>query len=51
MKGVAENELLYQNSITKDQDDLWNISLFIFCMTCNFSKCYGFTVLQIISIK
>ena len=51
MKGVAENELLYQNSITKDQDDLWNISLFIFCMTFNFSKCYGFTVLRIISIK
>ena len=51
MKGVAENELLYQNSIKKDEDDLWNISLLIFCMTFNFSKCYGFTVLRIISIK
>ena len=24
----------------------WNISLHIFCMICNFSKCDGFTVLQ-----
>ena len=24
----------------------WNISLFIFCMICNISKCDGFTVLQ-----
>ena len=23
----------------------WNISLFIFCMICNFSKCDGFSVL------
>ena len=23
----------------------WNISLFTFCMICNFSKCDGFTVL------
>ena len=29
----------------------WNISLFIFCMICNFSECDGFTVLWIISIK
>ena len=27
------------------------ISLFIFCMVCNFSKCDGFMVLWIISIK
>ena len=27
----------------------WNISLFTSCMICNFSKCDGFTVLQIIS--
>ena len=24
---------------------IWNISLFMFCMVCNFSKCEGFTVL------
>ena len=29
----------------------WNISFFIFCMICNFSKCNGCTVLWIISIK
>ena len=29
----------------------WNISLFIFCISCNFSKCDGFTVLWIIYIK
>ena len=23
----------------------WNVSLFTFCMICNFSKCDGFTVL------
>ena len=23
----------------------WNITLFAFCMICNFSKCDGFTVL------
>ena len=27
----------------------WNIMSFIFCMTFNFSKCDGFTVLLIIS--
>ena len=30
---------------------IWNISLFIFCMICNFSKYDGFTVLWIISGK
>ena len=25
----------------------WSISLFTFCMVCNFSKCDGFTVLNI----
>ena len=29
----------------------WYISLFIFCMMHNFSKCDGFTVLSIISMK
>ena len=29
----------------------WNISLFTFCMICNFPKCDDFTVLWIISIK
>ena len=29
----------------------WNISLFMFCMICNFSKFDDFTVLWIISIK
>ena len=28
-----------------------NISLFTFCMICNFSKCDGFTILKVISIK
>ena len=28
----------------------WSIRFFIFCMICNFSKCDGFTVLQIRSI-
>ena len=29
----------------------WNIRFFIFYMIYNFSKCDGFTVLQMISIK
>ena len=29
----------------------WNISLFTFCMICNFSRCDGLAVLQIIPIK
>ena len=29
----------------------WNISLYIVCMICHFSKCDDFTVLRIISIK
>ena len=27
----------------------WNISLFTFCMICNFSKCDGFTVFEYLS--
>ena len=48
-KGGAKYDLLYQNSIKKMKMP-WYIRLFIFCMICNFFKCHGFTVLQIISI-
>ena len=29
----------------------WNISLFLFGVIANFSKCDGFTILEIISVK
>ena len=36
-------DFFYQNSI-REYEDTWNIRLFILCMTCSSSKCYGFTV-------
>ena len=42
-------------ALPKFNQKIWRwlgpLSLFTFCMICNFSKCDGFTVLQIISIK
>ena len=43
-RGGGSYDLLYQNSIRKYENDL-NISLFIFCGICNFSKYDGITVL------
>ena len=37
-------DFLYKNSVT-NMKMTWNIRFFIFCMTCNFFECDGFTVL------
>ena len=50
-KGWMEETMIYFIKIQSEKMNMtWNISLFIFCTICNFSKCDGFTVLWI-SIK
>ena len=50
-KWVEETMIFFIKIQSENMKMTWNISLFIFCMICNFSKCDGFTVLWIISIK
>ena len=50
-KGVEETMICFIKIQSENMKMTWNISLFIFCMICNFSKCDGFTILWIISIK
>ena len=40
-RGGEYHDLLYQSSISKYEDNL-NITLFIFCMICNFLRLYSF---------
>ena len=51
MKGVEKTMICLIKIQSKKKKMTWNIGLFIFCMSCIFSKCDGFTVLWIISIK
>ena len=50
-KGAEEIMILSIKIQSETVKMTWNISLFIFRMICNFSKCDDFTVLWIISIK
>ena len=50
-KWVEETMIFFIKIQSENMKMTWNISLFIFCMICNFSKCDGFTVLWITSIK
>ena len=50
-KGVEETKICVIKNQLENMKMTWNISLFIFCMIYNFSKCDGLTVLWIISIK
>ena len=40
-RGGENYDLLYQ-ILSENMKISWNIRLFIFCMTCSFSKCDGF---------
>ena len=44
-KGVEETMICFIKIQSENMKMTWNISLFIFCMIFNFSKCDGFTVL------
>ena len=45
-KGWGEEAMICSIKIQSENMKMtWNISLFTFCMICNFSKCDGFTVL------
>ena len=44
-KGVKETMICFIKIQSKNMKVIWKISLFIFCMISNFSKCDGFTVL------
>ena len=52
-KWVEETMIFFIKIQSENVKMTWNItiSLFIFCIICNYSKCDGFTVLWIISIK
>ena len=50
-KGLEETMTCFIKIQSENMEMTWNISLFVFCMICNFSKCDGFTDLWIISIK
>ena len=50
MKSVEETMICFIKIQAENMKMTWNISLYISCMICNFSKCDGFTVLWI-SIK
>ena len=49
-KEVEETIISFIKIQSENMKMTWDIRLFIFCMVCNFFKCDGFTVLQIISI-
>ena len=51
-KGAGEETMICFIKIQSEKMKMtWNIRLFIFCMIYKFSKCDGFTFLQIISTK
>ena len=50
-KGVEKIMICFIKIQSENLKMTWNISFFIFCMICKFSKCDGLTVLWIISIK
>ena len=50
-KGMEGTMICFIKIQSENLKMTWNISLFIFYMIYNFSKCDGFTVLSIISIK
>ena len=50
-KGVEETMICFIKIQSENMKMTWNISLFIFCMICKFSKCDDFTVLRTISIN
>ena len=45
MKGMEKTMICFIKIKLEKMKMTWNISLFIFCMICNFSKCDGFTIL------
>ena len=51
MKWVEETMICFIKIQSKNMKMTCNITLFIFCMICIFSKCDGFTVFWTISIK
>ena len=44
-KGVEETMIYFIKTQSENMKMTWYISLFVFCMVYNFSKCDGFTVL------
>ena len=50
-KGAEKTMICFIKSQLKNLKMTWKIRLFIFCMIYNFSKCDGFTILWIISVK
>ena len=50
-KGLKETMICFIKIQSENMKMIWNISLFICCMIYSFSKCDGFIVLWIISIK
>ena len=44
-KGVEETMICFIKIQSENMKMTWNITLFIFCMICNFFKCDGFPVL------
>ena len=50
-KGMEETMICFIKIQSENMKMTWNISLFIFCMIYICSKCDGFTVLWIISLK
>ena len=50
-KWMEETMIFFIKIQPENMKMTWNISLFIFCMIFNLSKCNGVTVLWITSIK
>ena len=50
-KGMEETMVCSIKTQSENMKITWSISLIIFCLIYNFSKCHGLTVLWIISIK
>ena len=51
MKEADENVISFIKIQSENMKMTWNISLFMFYMIWNFSKCDGFTILWIIAIQ
>ena len=49
MEGVEKAMICSIKIQLENMKMTWNISLFTFCMICNFSKCDGFTVFEYLS--
>ena len=45
-KGVEETTICFTKIQSEKMKMTWRISLFIFYMTCNFSKCDGFIICE-----